>query len=295
MSDHPSPGEAVRALVGARGPDWVVDRCVEAATGEAVDADFVVGVAGAHGRLVLSGREGGVEGYWPRVWALRALLYTWSERAAPAVVAALRDESWRAREMALKVAVRRGVAIPAAARRRALADPVERVRAAARRLGRARCDDATVTTSLYDAMGGEDVILALCASLHERCLADPVLNHPFSHAGVRPDHVERLAAYLTQVTGGPARYSALGVDHSDMLALHAGEGDTTELGARFLECFLAAADDVGVGADAPLRAALAAAMARAVAEVVAYPDSPDDVPRGLAPLTGRADGTLSPG
>lgn len=134
MSDRPSPGQAVRALVGARGLDWVVDRCVETATGEAVDAEFVAGVAGAHGELVLSGREGGVEGYWPRVWALRALLYAWAERAAPAVVAAIDDEAWRAREMALKVAARRGVAVPAAARRRALGDPVQRVRAAARRL-----------------------------------------------------------------------------------------------------------------------------------------------------------------
>lgn len=152
-----------------------------------------------------------------------------------------------------------------------------------------------MTGSLYDAMGGEDVVLALCASLHQRCLADPVLNHPFSHPSVRPDHVERLAAYLTEVSGGPARYSALGVDHSDMLALHSGEGDTTELGARFLDCFLAAADDVGVGADEALRAALAAAMAGAVTEVVAYPDSADDVPRGLAPPRWGPDGTLSRG
>jgi hypothetical protein len=134
VSDYSSPGDAVRALVGARGLDWVIDHCVETATGEGVDAEFVVGVAGAHGRLVLSGRAGGVEGYWPRVWALRALLYAWADRAAPAVVAALADESWRAREMALKVAVRRGVVVPPAARRRALGDPVERVRAAARRL-----------------------------------------------------------------------------------------------------------------------------------------------------------------
>jgi hemoglobin len=149
--------------------------------------------------------------------------------------------------------------------------------------------------SLFDALGGEGVILALCASLHGRCLADPVLNHPFGHPRVRPDHVERLAAYLTEVTGGPARYRALGADHSDMLVMHAGEGDTTELGARFLECFLAAADDVGAGADAGLRAALASAMASAVAEVVAYPVSADDVPRGLATPRWGPDGTVAPG
>jgi hemoglobin len=36
--------------------------------------------------------------------------------------------------------------------------------------------------------------LALAAAHHARCLADPELNHPFSHPGQHPRHVERLAA-----------------------------------------------------------------------------------------------------
>lgn len=136
--------------------------------------------------------------------------------------------------------------------------------------------------TLYDRVGGGDAVLALTAALHERCLADPVLNHPFTHPTVRPDHVERLAAYLGEVMGGPPRYSLLGVDHSAMLALHAGNGDVSELGQRFLACFVAAADDAGIADDPALRGALAAAMADAVAEVVAYPGPAETVPRGLA-------------
>ncbi|HEV2427621.1 MAG TPA: hypothetical protein VGS61_05335 [Acidimicrobiales bacterium] len=134
MSERWTPRESVRDIVAARGLDWVVERCVETVTGRGVDADLIVATGGGLGELILTGRAGGVGGYWPRVWALRAFLYAWSERAAPAVLAALDDPAWRAREMALKVAVKRGVSVPDARRRRALADPVPRVRNAAARL-----------------------------------------------------------------------------------------------------------------------------------------------------------------
>lgn len=146
--------------------------------------------------------------------------------------------------------------------------------------------------TLFERVGGEDGVLALTAALHERCLADPVLNHPFSHPTVSPDHVERLAAYLTEVMGGPARYAELGADHSSMLALHAGNGDVTELGERFVACFVAAADDAGLPGDYALRAALAAAIAQAVAEVVSYPGPPETVPSGLATPRWGPDGRV---
>lgn len=76
----------------------------------------------------------GKEGYWLRVWPLRALLYTWDDAAGGAVVAALADEHWRVREMAAKVAVRRGLAEAADPAARLAADPVVRVRAAAARV-----------------------------------------------------------------------------------------------------------------------------------------------------------------
>ena len=58
--------------------------------------------------------------------------------------------------------------------------------------------------SIYEAAGGELAFLALAAAHHARCLADPVLEHPFSH-GVSPDHVERLASYWAEVFGGRRR------------------------------------------------------------------------------------------
>lgn len=89
-----------------------------------------------------------------------------------------------------------------------------------------------VRASLYEFAGGQAAFLALATAHHARCLADPELNHPFSHPGQHPQHVERLAAYWAEVMGGPPEYSNSCGSHSSMLQLHAGNGHVTELGRR---------------------------------------------------------------
>ncbi len=86
--------------------------------------------------------------------------------------------------------------------------------------------------SIYEFAGGEQAFLALAAATHERCLADPELNHPFSHH-VSPGHIEHLAAYWAEVFGGPRRYSESLGGHSGMLSIHAGEDAPDEMGDRF--------------------------------------------------------------
>ncbi|MDP1849238.1 MAG: group II truncated hemoglobin [Solirubrobacteraceae bacterium] len=126
--------------------------------------------------------------------------------------------------------------------------------------------------TLYEFAGGEPAFLALARAHHARCLADPELNHPFSHPGRHPQHVERLAAYWGEVLGGPPTYSQACGDQSGVLRMHAGNGDMSELGERFVRCFDRAADDAGLPADRAFRAALHAYMAWAVGDVLAYPD-----------------------
>ena len=126
-----TPREAVERLAGTRGQSWMVNRCVEVLDAGEVNADLLVGLAGRHAELVLSGSEGDVEGYWPRVWVFRAFLHAWDERTGSSVVAALADESWRVREMALKVTRRRRLTGSLPAVTALLLDPVERVREAA--------------------------------------------------------------------------------------------------------------------------------------------------------------------
>lgn len=122
--------------------------------------------------------------------------------------------------------------------------------------------------SIYDFAGGDDAFLRLAAAHHERCLADPVLNHPFSHPG-DPNHVEHLAAYWAEVFGGPKRYSRSLGGHSSVLGIHASTGAEDDMGRRFVECFVAAAGDAGLPDDPALRGALRAYMEWAVGQVMA--------------------------
>ncbi len=133
--------------------------------------------------------------------------------------------------------------------------------------------------SIYEAAGGEAVFLRLAAAHHQRCLADPVLNHPFSHPG-HPQHVERLAAYWAEVFGGPPTYTQQAGGHSAMLELHARTGADGDFGPRFVACFLAACDDADLPADPELRAALRAYMEWAVREVLSYAPADSVVPAG---------------
>ncbi len=109
----------------------MVRGCVEILTAATVDEEFLVVLAGPAAQQVLNGREGGVDGYWPRVWAARGLLHVWEDVAAPAVIRATADASWRVREMAAKVIGRHAVGDGLDALAALQSDPVARVRAAA--------------------------------------------------------------------------------------------------------------------------------------------------------------------
>jgi hemoglobin len=136
--------------------------------------------------------------------------------------------------------------------------------------------------SLFAFAGGAPAFLALATAHHARCLADPELNHPFSHPGQHPQHVERLAAYWAEVMGGPRSYSQAGGDQSEVLRMHAGNGDMGDLGERFVRCFDHAADDADLPADPEFRAALHAYMCWAVDDVLAYSDEGAVVAPGAA-------------
>lgn len=144
------------------------------------------------------------------------------------------------------------------------------------------CEALRVRPTLYEFAGGEQAFLALAMAHHARCLADPELNHPFSHPDQHPQHVERLAAYWAEVMGGPPKYSTECGDQSAMLRMHAGNGDLSDLGRRFVDCFVAAADDAALPELPEFRAALRAYMEWAVAEVLTHPASAATVPKGLS-------------
>jgi hemoglobin len=122
---------------------------------------------------------------------------------------------------------------------------------------------------MFEFAGGEQVFRVLAVAHHERCLQDPELSHAFSHPG-NPQHVERLADYWAEVFGGPARYSEFHGGHSAMLGIHAGQGTGEGWDARFVACFMQAADDAGLPDDSDFRAGLRSYMEWATREVVSY-------------------------
>ncbi|MEO6204283.1 MAG: hypothetical protein ABIO67_02710 [Mycobacteriales bacterium] len=130
-----TPRASVRAEAARVGADAVVDRCLAVLAGETPEPPFLRVLAGPAVDGVLAGYEGGLDGRWPRVWALRGLLHVWEPRAAGAVVAALADDAWRCREMAAKVVAAHRVDEALESLAPLLEDLVPRVRAAA---GRAR-------------------------------------------------------------------------------------------------------------------------------------------------------------
>ncbi len=72
------------------------------------DAELILALGGPPARWVVTGAQPG-PAYWLRVWALRGLLWAWDDVALQSVKAALVDDAWRVREMALRVVARHGL------------------------------------------------------------------------------------------------------------------------------------------------------------------------------------------
>jgi hypothetical protein len=128
-----TPRQSIDQESARRGVSAVVSRCVAILNGREADDDFLLVLAGPAAESVINGLAGGKDGYWPRVWAMRALLYAWEDRASAVVIGGTADDAWRVREMALKVMARQRLGEglePALGLQR---DTVRRVRAAAER------------------------------------------------------------------------------------------------------------------------------------------------------------------
>jgi hemoglobin len=132
--------------------------------------------------------------------------------------------------------------------------------------------------TMYDAIGGAPVVLAIAHAWHERVLADPVVSHAFRH-GFRDDHTARLAAYWAEVLGGPTTYSETMADESHVVRLHSGNGPHDDMDRRAVGCFAEALTDAGV--PEAHHEALVDWFRDANHQVNHRFASPDDVPDGL--------------
>jgi hypothetical protein len=128
-----TPKASVEAESQRRGRHAVVHDCVALLNMHHVDPDFLLVLGGPSAGPVLEGREGGVDGYWPRVWAARGLLHVWDDSATEAIIAATSHQHWRVREMSAKVIAAHEVRLAIDDVVRLLDDENARVRTAARR------------------------------------------------------------------------------------------------------------------------------------------------------------------
>jgi hemoglobin len=70
-----------------------------------------------------------------------------------------------------------------------------------------------------------------------------------------PHHADHVAAFITEVFGGPKAYSENGGSHAHMIGRHLGRHLTEEFRRRWLTMMLDTADEVGLPADPEFRAA----------------------------------------
>ena len=145
-------------------------------------------------------------------------------------------------------------------------------------------------TTIYEAMGGAKTVHALAEAWHARCLADPILSHPFEH-GIHPHHTDRLAAYFTEQLGGPAAYTASLGSYSDVARRHSGNGPHEQMDGRAVAAFVLALDDAGVPTDPELRFQLIAWFTWATALLNHRWASADEVPGDLPLPAWGWDGT----
>jgi len=128
-----TPRESIEAECLRVGASTFLANCVQILRGGDVDEETLLALAGPGATEILRGKEGGVSGYWPRVWAMRGFLYAWEDTATHVVLEGANDPSWRVREMSAKVVARRGVVDAFDAMALLGNDPVLRVRTAAER------------------------------------------------------------------------------------------------------------------------------------------------------------------
>ena len=111
--------------------------------------------------------------------------------------------------------------------------------------------------TLYDWAGGADAIERLINAFYDRVERDELIS-PFFPGGVSAEHRDHVAAWWSEVFGGPDRYTRELGGYERMLGKHRGLGIAPEQRRRFVSLMSQAADDAGLPDDPEFRSALMA-------------------------------------
>lgn len=105
----------------------------------------------------------------------------------------------------------------------------------------------TETTNLYERMGGEETLRRTVDAFYSSVLNDPLLQPLFGEGAAH--HVDHLTAFLSEVFGGPSRYTDELGGFATILASHRGLAITDAQRRRFIELFDTAAAEQRLSAD----------------------------------------------
>jgi hemoglobin len=111
------------------------------------------------------------------------------------------------------------------------------------------------TPTLYEWAGGAEAIRRMIDAFYDRVEADEQLS-PFFPGGVSEEHRDHVAAWWSEVFGGPSRYTEELGGYENMVAHHRGLRIAPEQRFRFASLMTLAADDARLPDDPEFRAAL---------------------------------------
>ncbi|MFR9769685.1 group II truncated hemoglobin [Nocardia sp. SC052] len=97
--------------------------------------------------------------------------------------------------------------------------------------------------SLYDHVGGDEVLHRVEAAFYDKALSDPVLKTLFTER--LPQHVDHLTWFTAESFGGPDRFTReLGFEY--IIAVHRGLRITDEQRERFVEVYMQTFEEAGL-------------------------------------------------
>lgn len=108
--------------------------------------------------------------------------------------------------------------------------------------------------TLYDWLGGIEALRRLTTRFYQRVPDNPTLRPIFEHMGA--DHPAHVAAFLAEVLGGPAEYSAKHGGHPEMIRHHLNRHLTQAQRQAWLALLLDTADELQMPDDPEFRSAL---------------------------------------
>ena len=117
--------------------------------------------------------------------------------------------------------------------------------------------DTAHEPTLFEWAGGFPALLRMTRIFYTKYVPeDPLIGPLF--ASMSPDHPERVAAWLSEVFGGPKFYSERYGGYSRMISQHVGKNISEEQRARWVQMLCHSADDAKLPNDPEFRAAFVA-------------------------------------